>query len=110
MQAKPPNKSQRGRFSYSPPKRPATKFPEKHIKNQHPIVSDKNCFGASFDTSESPIGDRQSSDSVITKYPAASQSGEILHSIDRYPAKDNIAYAKVINKRAIPNFSTEEGS
>jgi hypothetical protein len=54
-------------FSYSPPQTPATKFPIKLVKNQQPIIKDKNLFGASLDTSDRPIGDKQSSAIVIIK-------------------------------------------
>ena len=54
-------------MSIFPPKNPAIKLPKKLVKNQHPIVSDRNFLGASFDTSDKPIGDRQSSAMVIIK-------------------------------------------
>ena len=55
------------KLSYFPPQNPASVSPIKQVKNQHPIVRDKNFFGASFDTRESPIGEIQSSETVITK-------------------------------------------
>ena len=108
--ANPPNNSKCESLPYSPPIRPANKFPEKHIKNHPPIVSDKNCFGASFDTSDKPIGDKQSSDSVIIKYPATSHNGEIKLFADKYPANAKMMYEKVIKIKAMANFSTEVGS
>ena len=67
-----PNSVVCGNVSYLPPIMPAIRFPKKLVKNQHPIVNDRNCTGASFDTRESPIGEMQSSAIVITKYTDAS--------------------------------------
>lgn len=52
---------------YVPPQTPAIRFPKKLAKNQHPIINERNFFGASFDTSDNPMGDRQSSDNVMRK-------------------------------------------
>ena len=53
--------------SIFPPKIPATRLPKKLVKNQTPIVKDRNFFGASFDTSDNPIGERHNSAIVIIK-------------------------------------------
>ena len=53
--------------SYLPPTMPAIKLPRKLVKNQHPIIKDKNFLGANFDTKDKPIGDKQSSATVIIK-------------------------------------------
>lgn len=68
---------------YLPPQKPANVFPMKLVKNQTPIINDKNFFGASFDTNDKPIGERQSSASVIIKYTKTNQSGETKEISER---------------------------
>ena len=96
--------------SKSPPQMPASKFPTKLVRNQQPIMSDKNFFGANFETRESPIGERHSSAIVIIKYPAKSHKNDILFVNDKNPAKVIIRKANEIKNREKTNFSTEVGS
>ena len=53
--------------SYFDAKTPANKFPAKDAKNHVPINNEANCFGASFDTSDKPMGDKHSSAIVAIK-------------------------------------------
>ena len=46
---------------------PANKLPKNEAKNQTPIIIEANFTGASFETSESPIGEIQSSAIVEIK-------------------------------------------
>ena len=71
---------------YLPPQKPAKMFPKKLVKNQVPIHSDKNCRGASFDTNDSPIGDKHNSDNVIIKYTRINHSGETFAVSEKFPA------------------------
>lgn len=73
-------------------------------------MSDKKFFGASFDTNDKPIGDRQSSATVIIKYPATNHNGETNPLADKYPAKAKTTKETAIRNNAIANFTTEEGS
>ena len=84
--AKTPKSSLGVKASYCPPHSPAIRFPIKLVKNQHPIVRERNFLGASFETKDKPIGDRQSSAIVIIKYPRTNQSGETREFIDKCPA------------------------
>ena len=65
--AKIPNNSAGVIDSYFPAQIPAIKLPKKLVKNQHPIVKERNLRGASFETKDNPIGDKQSSAIVIIK-------------------------------------------
>ena len=108
--ASPPNKLVVGVFSQFPPQIPASKFPAKLVKNQQPISRDKNFLGASFETRDNPIGDKQSSAIVIIKYPITSHIGETLENVAKYPANASIINDIDIKNSAITNFSTEVGS
>ena len=72
--------------SYFPPQKPARLSPIKQVKNQQPIVSERNLLGASFDTSDKPIGERHSSDNVIVKYAKTSHNGDNLVLKPKMPA------------------------
>ena len=78
-----PNNLTGGIASYFPPQYPAAKFPAKLVKNQHPIVRERKRFGASFETKDNPIGDKQSSAKVIIKYDNISHSGETADICDK---------------------------
>ena len=73
-------------------------------------MSERNFLGASLDTRDNPIGDKQSSAIVIIKYPHTSQIGETFSKLARCPAKVSTINEIEINNSAITNFSTEVGS
>jgi len=93
-----------------PPQIPAIRFPQKLVKNQHPIIKDKNFLGASLDTRDKPIGDRHSSAMVIIKYATTSHNGETCPLLDIYPAHVIIKNADDIMNKAMLNLLTEDGS
>ena len=95
---------------YFPPQTPAKRLPMKLDKNQVPIINDKNFLGASFETSDKPIGDKQISPIVIIKYAETNHKGDTLEKPEKYPAKDNIMYDIDIKISANANLWTELGS
>lgn len=98
------------RVSNFPPQIPAIKLPKKLVKNQQPIINERNFLGASLDTSDNPIGERQSSAIVIIKYPTTSQRGETFVLSDKIPAYARRMYERAIKNNDVANFSTEVGS
>ena len=84
--ARTKNKISVGIEPYFPPQNPAKIFPKKLVKNHVPIRTETNCFGASFDTRDSPIGDIQSSATVIMKYTPTSQNIETFPASEKSPA------------------------
>src|SRR5262249_25245731 len=92
------------------PSHPAIKLPAKLVASQTPINIETIRTGAIFDTSESPIGERQSSPMVMTtKYPS-SQSQLASSPAARQAAVAMIKLASVTPKQPIDILVTVEGS